>query len=243
MLFSSVTLAYSMELKDKTFITEKAGKVIFSHSSHLKKKNSRSANVSCKSCHNSNLKENVHYSMADMEKGKSCGVCHNGTKAFALAKCTSCHRVRPITYKVKETGPTVFSHQAHLKTMQCGSCHNGIFNAGPNRKVGMAAMEKGKSCGACHDGKTSFALGKCTRCHPVKDRSYKIAGAGNVLFSHDAHLGAYGCKDCHDRFYRLGKRNKGIPMAKMEKGQSCGACHDGKTAFTVKENCDRCHKV
>jgi c(7)-type cytochrome triheme protein len=30
-------------------------------------------------------------------------------------------------------------------------------------------------------------------------------------------------------------------MDEMEKGKSCGACHDGKTAFTVKENCDTCH--
>jgi c(7)-type cytochrome triheme protein len=30
----------------------------------------------------------------------------------------------------------------------------------------------------------------------------------------------------------------------MEKGKSCGACHnEGKVAFIVKENCDRCHKM
>ncbi|WP_243370510.1 cytochrome c3 family protein [Geotalea sp. SG265] len=243
MLFGSHTLAYSMELRDKTFETVKAGKVTFSHSSHLKKKTARSANVSCKSCHNSNLKENVRYSMADMEKGKSCGMCHNGAKAFALSRCTACHKVRRITYKVRETGPTIFSHDAHLKTMQCDACHNTIFNAGPNKRIGMAAMEKGKSCGACHNGTTSFALNKCTRCHPVKDRTYKIAGAGNVHFSHDVHLEAYGCKDCHSAIYSLGDRRKGISMAQMEKGKSCGACHDSKTAFTVKENCDRCHKV
>lgn len=243
MLFGSFTLAYSMELKDKTFNTEKAGKVVFSHSSHLKKKNPRSANTSCKSCHNSNLKENVRYTMADMEKGKSCGMCHNGARAFALARCTSCHQVRQITYKVKETGPTTFSHSAHLKTMQCSSCHNTIFKPGPNKRVSMAQMEKGKSCGACHDGKNSFALSKCTRCHPVKDRSYRIAGAGNVKFSHDFHLEAYGCKDCHDGLYSHRAHKKAVTMAQMEKGESCGACHDSKNAFTVKENCDRCHKI
>ncbi len=68
MLFGSFTLAYSMELKDKTFNTEKAGKVVFSHSSHLKKKNARTANVGCKSCHNSNLKENVRYTMQTWTK-------------------------------------------------------------------------------------------------------------------------------------------------------------------------------
>ncbi|WP_243688202.1 c(7)-type cytochrome triheme domain-containing protein [Geotalea toluenoxydans] len=180
---------------------------------------------------------------ADMDKGKSCGMCHNGAKAFALSGCTSCHKVRQITYNVKETGPTTFSHSAHLKTMQCSSCHNTIFKPGPNKRVNMAEMEKGKSCGACHDGKKSFALSKCTRCHPVKDRSYKIAGAGNVEFSHAFHLEAYGCKDCHAHLYSHRGHKKAVTMAEMEKGKSCGACHDSKTAFTVKENCDRCHKV
>jgi len=31
-------------------------------------------------------------------------------------------------------------------------------------------------------------------------------------------------------------------MADMEKGLYCGACHDGQRAFTVKGNCDKCHK-
>ena len=31
-------------------------------------------------------------------------------------------------------------------------------------------------------------------------------------------------------------------MAQMEKGKTCGACHDDKHAFTVAENCNRCHK-
>jgi c(7)-type cytochrome triheme protein len=33
-------------------------------------------------------------------------------------------------------------------------------------------------------------------------------------------------------------------MADMNNGQACGACHDGKTAFSVKEqaDCAKCHK-
>jgi c(7)-type cytochrome triheme protein len=31
-------------------------------------------------------------------------------------------------------------------------------------------------------------------------------------------------------------------MAEMEKGKSCGACHDGKTAFATTANCAKCHK-
>jgi len=31
-------------------------------------------------------------------------------------------------------------------------------------------------------------------------------------------------------------------MKAMESGKSCGACHDGKTAFSVKGDCAKCHK-
>jgi c(7)-type cytochrome triheme protein len=31
-------------------------------------------------------------------------------------------------------------------------------------------------------------------------------------------------------------------MKQMEKGKSCGACHDGKKAFSVKGECAKCHK-
>jgi c(7)-type cytochrome triheme protein len=30
-------------------------------------------------------------------------------------------------------------------------------------------------------------------------------------------------------------------MPDMESGKSCGACHDGQEAFSVKKDCDKCH--
>src|SRR5665647_968418 len=101
--------AGALDIKDQTFTTENAGKVVFSHSKHLKKKIAKSPNISCKVCHNDAMKKGVHYSMAQMGKGKSCGQCHNGKQAFALARCTACHKVKGITFRVKETGPVLFS--------------------------------------------------------------------------------------------------------------------------------------
>ena len=242
-LLAAATHAPAMDLKDISYDTEGAGKVVFSHKTHLQKKSRTSSNFSCKVCHDSRKEKKTRYTMADMEKGKSCGMCHNGKKAFAVAQCTQCHEVREITYQVKETGPVRFSHTVHLKNMQCNSCHNKIFNTGPNSKVSMASMEKGKSCGACHNGKGAFALAECVKCHPVKDRNYAIKGAGNVHFSHDLHLAMYGCGECHSRLYKPGKGNNPVSMAGMEQQKSCGACHDGKTAFTVRENCAACHKL
>jgi c(7)-type cytochrome triheme protein len=107
----------------------------------------------------------------------------------------------------------------------------------------MAQMEKGKSCGACHNGKGAFKVGECAKCHKVKEKTYAVKDAGNVLFSHTFHTGMYSCAECHPHLYSPGNGNATVSMAGMEAQKSCGACHDGKTAFTVKENCEKCHKM
>ncbi len=233
--------AMALDIKDKTFATENAGKVVFSHAKHLKKKNAKSANISCKACHNDDMKKNVSYTMAQMEQGKSCGQCHNGKKAFALAKCSACHKVKDITFKVKETGPVLFKHSVHLqKKSECGECHNTLFKTGANPRVTMAAMEKGKSCGACHNGKKAFGIDKCASCHPVKEITFKVKETGPTLFSHKFHVEVAGCDKCHPKLYTPNSQNKPVGMAAMEKGKSCGACHNSKDAFAVKE-CSKCH--
>ena len=63
----------------------------------------------------------------------------------------------------------------------------------------MAEMEKGKSCGACHNGKAAFKVGECAKCHPVREKTYTVKDAGNVLFSHKFHTGMYSCAECHPR--------------------------------------------
>ena len=67
---------------------------------------------------------------------------------------------------------------------------------------------------------------------------------GNVSFSHDSHVKSAGlsCQDCHDKLFITKAKHKKAKMADMGKGKSCGACHNGKRAFTVKGNCDNCHQ-
>lgn len=233
-------VAEAVEIKDITFVTKGAGKVNFSHKFHLKQ--SDMANK-CSACHDSiyAIKKKVRYTMADMEKGKSCGACHNGTKAFALKECIRCHHVKEITYSVKATGPTYFSHKKHLATTpDCNSCHPALFVAGPNKRVTMAEMYKGKSCGACHDSKKAFSIKNCSGCHPVKDLKFTISSAGVVGFSHAKHAESHTCDKCHTRLYATARSKSSVSMAEMYKGKSCGACHDGKKAFDIKK-CGECH--
>jgi len=238
--------AVALDIKNQTFTTENAGKVVFSHSVHLKKKNAKSPNISCKACHNEAMEKGVHYTMAQMEKGKSCGQCHNGKIAFALAKCTACHKVKDITFKVKETGPVLFKHTVHLKkNSECSACHNKVFNTSTNPRISMNAMEKGKSCGACHNGKMAFALADCTKCHPTKEITFIEKDAGNVKFSHKNHTSLYKCGECHTKIFNTARSKTKVSMKEMEAGKSCGGCHDGKTAFSVAadKDCDKCHKM
>lgn len=240
LIWMSCLSALAVDIKSITFTTKGAGKVIFSHKEHLKQ--SGMAN-NCNACHDSifAIKKKVRYTMADMEKGKSCGACHNGKKAFALEECIRCHHVKEVTYAVKATGATYFSHKRHLaKTPDCNACHPALFAAGPNKRVTMAEMYQGKSCGACHDSKQAFSIKNCSACHPVKDLKFSTKSAGVVAFSHAKHAESNSCDKCHTKLYATARSKSKVSMAEMYKGKSCGACHDGKKAFDIKK-CGSCH--
>jgi len=67
---------------------------------------------------------------------------------------------------------------------------------------------------------------------------------GDVVFSHEAHVDGMqlACTECHDKLYLSGKQHVTVSMKQMQKGKSCGACHNGKKAFSVKGACAKCHK-
>lgn len=67
---------------------------------------------------------------------------------------------------------------------------------------------------------------------------------GAVAFSHNTHVDGMNlsCTDCHDKLYLSKGQHKTVTMKQMQKGKSCGACHNGKKAFSVKDDCARCHK-
>jgi c(7)-type cytochrome triheme protein len=241
--------SFAMEAKNVQFKFTSADPVVFSHQVHLPKVNNK-----CKVCHNAifNLKKKQRVSMAAMEKGSSCGACHNGTKAFSVATekyCSSCHkgRVRSVSFKAKGATDVAFSHDLHLAKTddKCKACHNGKTIVAGQRGVTMAKMEKGATCGACHNGKKAFTVaGNCDTCHKgfkPRDVVFKNDG-GEVKFSHEFHLGIYKCADCHTKVFPYKAGAKKATMADMEKGSSCGACH-GKDAFSVTGDCDKCHKM
>jgi c(7)-type cytochrome triheme protein len=141
--------------------TKTVGKVVFSHTIHGPR---------CIACHPELFKKKSnsnHASMKAMEKGKSCGACHNGKQAFSVTgNCVTCH-AGDILFEDEDAGNVSFPHAAHTEMFGCGECHPDLFKAkrGAN-KATMADMENGKSCGACHDGAAAFSVAEdCEACH------------------------------------------------------------------------------
>ncbi len=79
--------------KTVEFAGGSAGKVVFDGKVHADK------GAQCADCHQSGLfkmkKGGDSITMADINAGKFCGACHNGTKAFKAgdaANCGKCHK-------------------------------------------------------------------------------------------------------------------------------------------------------
>ncbi|HEY3308576.1 MAG TPA: cytochrome c3 family protein [Desulfuromonadaceae bacterium] len=250
LLLLYVASAISAETKDIRFNFKNADPVVFSHTNHLLKYNNN-----CKICHDAiyNLRNKKHFTMAEMEKTKSCGACHTGVKAFSVATekdCTKCHKGKPreINYRIKGFGEVTFRHSTHIAKTNgsCKSCHNGKVITGKEKAVTMAEMEKGKTCGACHNDKMAFSVtANCERCHKgfkLKEITFNIKGIAPATFSHAFHTQAFACKDCHTKTFPFKTVVGKFSMDDMAKGKSCGLCHNGKDAFASNGDCNKCHK-
>lgn len=65
----------------------------------------------------------------------------------------------------------------------------------------------------------------------------------SATFPHWIHRMAYTCYACHDSLYPMKADATLVTMDQIQAGQSCGTCHDGKTAFVSNlTTCNRCHR-
>lgn len=71
---------------------------------------------------------------------------------------------------------------------------------------------------------------------------------GRVTFNHATHVDSArpDCTGCHPRLFRILEPqsvSKPAPVTheRMQKGESCGACHNGKKAFALDDDCTNCH--
>lgn len=159
----------------------------------------------------------------------------------------------------------VFSHATHAAFVdnRCLTCHPRPFSIlGRHEPVRHATMEEGRSCGTCHNGTDASAVDEaeaCETCHtgvvpaggPVEGPGPVTFAAGGdspgpVTFRHATHLQAQQtCAACHPRPFATRAGETVLVKDAMFEGATCGACHDGRTAFGVDdvEHCESCHDV
>lgn len=82
----------------------------------------------------------------------------------------------------------------------------------------------------------------------VLDLDLELTKAGSprftAVFPHKSHTSWLACGNCHPAIFPLkrGGPPSVITMAKIQKGEACGACH-GPVAFGVQGRCARCHRA
>lgn len=71
---------------------------------------------------------------------------------------------------------------------------------------------------------------------------------GAVTFRHESHIDwdKPSCASCHSTQFMMTEPGKPVhgelTMDRMYEGELCGACHDGKQAFSVEDDCSICHQ-
>ena len=74
------------------------------------------------------------------------------------------------------------------------------------------------------------------------------AGVAPVIFAHWSHRSRYTCRVCHQELgFSMRSGDTGITRSQYLAGKYCGACHNGRIAFTAADGpnpqCPRCHMV
>ncbi len=76
----------------------------------------------------------------------------------------------------------------------------------------------------------------------VFKRQGEKGGTPPAVFPHWIHRIRYKCYACHPDPFKMKAGADKVTMDAIMKGESCGACHNGKVAWGVTfETCGRCH--
>jgi len=75
----------------------------------------------------------------------------------------------------------------------------------------------------------------------LMDNWSSASGMRPVVFPHWVHRIRVRCKVCHqDLGFKIMAGSNNIKMTEIIQGKYCGACHNGRVAWT-SDYCDRCH--
>jgi len=248
----SVIYSHKTHVEDKGLTCGDCHTSIFQLKAHSAEKNGDFTMESlyqgryCGACHNGKTA---------FASNTQCARCHIGVTGYGEIEKKGEIEVKtakgPESAMVFGSGDSQaeFRHEKH-SSFGCNDCHTGIFamKKGANN-VTMGAIYAGKFCGACHNGKKAFAAYDCSKCHPSMAVTGKSGPKGTIAFGtgdnlaefkHAVHTAKFGCSECHPKIFPMAKTKLGMTMDKLNAGKFCGACHNGKKAFSA-DDCGKCH--
>ena len=79
---------------------------------------------------------------------------------------------------------------------------------------------------------------------PGKQVELNSTSENAVTFDGTVHKNAgLTCADCHNKdiFPVMKQGTVKITLKELLEGKYCGKCHNGERAFSIKDNCIRCH--
>jgi c(7)-type cytochrome triheme protein len=130
--------------------------------------------------------------------------------------------------------------------LPCFRCHSYQKFSSPQKGFFSHSLhrDKGYHCNQCHSFKAHSFMRTNTRlcndCHSLKTFTYSTSGFP-AKFNHEGHARS-GCKECHMGIFQMKKGLSKITMDAIYQGRYCGACHNGKKAFSSAE-CSLCHEM
>lgn len=193
--------------------------VAFSHWKHRTK-------YTCRVCHvelEFSMKANTtEMREVDNRKGKFCGACHNGKRAFKLnGNCEKCHS--------GDIGYNSEKYAEFAKNKFPRTSFDGGINWVEALKAGLISPQNYLKT---DPGDIPFD----------KNLNLEAAwgGIASAVFSHKTHMGWLECSSCHPDIFNIKKKTTAhLTMDSILKRKFCGACHL-TVAFPIND-CKRCH--
>jgi c(7)-type cytochrome triheme protein len=157
-----------------------------------------------------------------------------------------CSPVKLEKEKTEKAPEKIITRSEAVGSLPCFKCHSyPKFSATPQKGIFAHSkhLDAGFHCNQCHDfeGHKHITVKKdaCGACHNIKGIAFNKTAVPSQ-FSHDAHAKRSGCGDCHPATFIMKAGAASVTMKDINKGAYCGACHNGKKAFSAGE-CAKCH--
>lgn len=203
----------------------------------------------CKVCHEDLeiMKRGANkLSQKQIEDGKTCGACHNGTVSFDASLKVNCEKCHMYDTPVGQSYVDLSRFDAkefNAIALRLGTRLNveNIKEEGlPKDKFGdinWVEMDKQKII----EPLSSLGMKEDTEGTRDTDILFDVPFAfmKDVKFSHKIHSSWIKCSLCHDRIFKKKLGANKVTMVDMKQGRSCGTCH-GRVSFKVSD-CKRCH--